>query len=62
MIAKLIAVLTCAVWLPLSALAADAPDFTVKKIGEGVYAAISPDSSKAGSNAGFIVGSAGVLV
>ena len=62
MIAKLIAVLTCAVWFPLSALAADAPDFTVKKIGEGVYAAISPDSSKAGSNAGFIVGSAGVLV
>ncbi|HLW52847.1 MAG TPA: MBL fold metallo-hydrolase [Candidatus Angelobacter sp.] len=42
--------------------AADAPDFTVKKIGEGVYAAISPDRSKAGSNAGFVVGSNGVLV
>lgn len=39
-----------------------APDFTVKKIGDGVYAAISPDRSKAGSNAGFIVGSNGVAV
>lgn len=37
-------------------------DFTVKKIGEGVYAAISPDRSKAGSNAGFVVGDDGVLV
>ncbi len=44
------------------AAAASAPDFTVKKIGEGVYAAISGDSSKAGSNAGFIVGSNGVAV
>lgn len=42
--------------------AQNAPDFTVKKVGEGVYAAISPDRSKAGSNAGFIVGSNGVLV
>jgi glyoxylase-like metal-dependent hydrolase (beta-lactamase superfamily II) len=40
----------------------DAPDFTVKKIGEGVYAAIGRDGGKAGSNAGFIVGSNGVLV
>lgn len=39
-----------------------APDFTIKKIGDGVYAAISPDRSKAGSNAGFIVGSNGVAV
>jgi len=62
MTARLITLLTCALWFPLSALAADAPDFTVKKIGEGVYAAISPDGSKAGSNAGFIVGSTGVLV
>jgi cyclase len=37
------------------------PDFTVKKVGEGVYAAISPDRSKSGSNAGFIVGGNGVL-
>ena len=41
---------------------AGAQDFTVKKIGDGVYAAISPDRSKAGSNAGFIVGPTGVIV
>ena len=41
---------------------ADAPNFTIKKIGEGVYAAVSPDGSKAGSNATFIVGSNGVAV
>ena len=50
--------------LVLSSLApsADAPDFTVKKLGEGIYAAISGDGSKAGSNAGFVVGNNGVLV
>lgn len=48
--------------LPVSAACADTPDFTIKKIGDGVYAAISPDRSKAGSNAGFIVGSNGVAV
>ncbi len=42
--------------------AADTPDFTVKKIGDGVYAAVSGDGSKAGSNAGFIVGSSAVVV
>jgi cyclase len=46
----------------LSAFSADLADFTVKKIGEGVYAAVSPDRSRAGSNAGFIVGSNGVAV
>ena len=46
-------------WLAFSA---DSPDFTVKKIGEGVYAAIGADGGKAGSNAGFVVGSSGVLV
>jgi len=50
------------VLISLSAFCADAPDFTIKKIGDGVYAAISPDRSKAGSNAGFIVGSNGVAV
>jgi cyclase len=45
-----------------SSLAFCADDFTVKKIGEGVYAAVSPDRSKAGSNAGFVVGSNGVVV
>lgn len=44
------------------AFAADPVDFTVKKIGDGVYAAISPDRSKAGSNSGFIVGANGVAV
>lgn len=44
------------------AIAADNPDFTVKRLAEGVYAAISPDGSKAGSNAGFVVGTNGVLV
>jgi cyclase len=53
-----------AAFLMLSALGlcAQTPDFTVKKIGEGVYAAIGADGGKAGSNAGFIVGSNGVLV
>ena len=46
----------------LPAFSADNPDFTVKKIGDGVYAAISGDGSKAGSNAGFIVGSGSVAV
>jgi glyoxylase-like metal-dependent hydrolase (beta-lactamase superfamily II) len=41
---------------------AESADFTVKKIGEGVYAAIGTDGGKAGSNAGFIVGSNGVVV
>src|SRR5215468_5005103 len=54
--------LLCVLFLSSVAIAADAPDFTVKKLAEGVYAAISPDGSKAGSNAGFIVGSNGVVV
>lgn len=41
---------------------ADSPDFTIKNIGEGVYAAIANEGGKAGSNAGFIVGSNGVVV
>jgi len=48
--------------ISLSAFCADTPDFTIKKIGDGVYAAISPDLSRAGSNAGFIIGSNGVAV
>ena len=44
------------------AFCADTADFAIKKIADGVYAAISPDRSKAGSNAGFIVGSNGVAV
>jgi len=44
------------------ALAEDNPSFAVKRLAEGVYAAISPEGSKSGSNAGFIVGSSGVVV
>ncbi len=55
------ALVLCLLFLSSFALA-DNPDFTVKKLAEGVYAAISPDRSKAGSNAGFVVGSNGVLV
>ena len=55
------ALLLCALFLS-SLSFADGPDFTVKKIGDGVYAAVSPDRSKSGSNAGFVVGSNGVLV
>jgi cyclase len=43
-------------------ICADTSDFKVKKIAEGVYAAIGVDGGKAGSNAGFVVGSNGVLV
>src|SRR5215475_3330417 len=39
-----------------------APDFTVKKVGEGVYAAITRDGGKSGSNAGFVVGEDAVAV
>jgi len=44
------------------AFAQAAPEFTVKKLADGVYAAVSPDRSKSGSNAGFIVGTNGVAV
>jgi glyoxylase-like metal-dependent hydrolase (beta-lactamase superfamily II) len=45
-----------------AAFCADSPDFTIKKIGEGVYAAVATEGGKAGSNSGFIVGSTGVAV
>jgi glyoxylase-like metal-dependent hydrolase (beta-lactamase superfamily II) len=44
------------------AVAAQTPDFTLKEVGNGVYAAIGVPGGKAGSNAGFIIGSNGVLV
>jgi glyoxylase-like metal-dependent hydrolase (beta-lactamase superfamily II) len=44
------------------AVFADSADFTVKKVGDGIYAAIGTDGGKAGSNAGFIIGSNGVVV
>jgi len=56
------ALLVCLLFLSSWVVAEDAPSFTVKKLAEGVYAAINPDGGKAGSNAGFVVGSTGVVV
>jgi cyclase len=54
--------IACFLLITSLAFAAEGPDFTVKKLADGVYAAVSGDGSKAGSNAGFIVGSNGVVV
>ena len=43
-------------------LVAQTPNFTLKPIGNGVYAAIAVQGGKAGSNAGVVIGSNGVLV
>src|SRR5258707_11569496 len=59
---RTLGLLLCVLLCSSFAIAADTPDFTVKKLAEGVYAAVSGDGSKAGSNAGFVVGSNGVLV
>lgn len=56
------ALLVALICLSTCAFCEDAADFTVKKLGDGVYAAIGADGGKAGSNAGFIVGSNGVVV
>ena len=48
--------------LALSTLAADPSDFTLKKVADGVYAAVAIPGGKAGSNSGFIVGGNGVMV
>src|SRR6185369_11691573 len=49
--------------LVLSAsVAAQTANFTLKEVGKGVYAAIAVPGGKAGSNAGFVIGSNGVLV
>ena len=53
---------TCLFLLTAFAASQENPDFTIKKIGDGVYAAIGSDSGKAGSNAGFIIGENAVLV
>ena len=45
-----------------SGVAPDAALFEIKKIGDGVYAAISPGESKAGANSGFVIGDDGVAV
>lgn len=38
------------------------PLFTLHEVGKGVWAAISPDKSKAGANTGFVIGQNGVAV
>jgi cyclase len=38
------------------------PDFQLQKIGDGIWAAIVNDAGPAGGNAGFVIGSDGVLV
>lgn len=48
--------------LSIATLARPASDFALRKIGEGVWAAIVDDAGKAGGNAGFVVGEDGVLV
>jgi cyclase len=44
------------------AAAAEAPDFVLHKIGDGVWAAIAKDNGQAFANAGFVVGDNGVTV
>ncbi|HMF89310.1 MAG TPA: MBL fold metallo-hydrolase [Candidatus Angelobacter sp.] len=56
------AFLFCVLVFSSLALRAEAQDFTIKKLGDGVYAALGVDGGKAGSNAGFVVGTNGVLV
>lgn len=50
------------VLVPATVLAADEGDFTLHKVGDGVWAAIGRDASKAGANAGFVIGDNGVAV
>ncbi len=59
---KTTALVLCVLLFSSLVFAADAPDFTIKKLAEGVYAALGADGGKAGSNAGFVVGTNGVLV
>ena len=56
------ALFTCLFLLTAFAASQENPDFTIKKVGDGVYAAIGSDTGKAGSNAGFIIGENGVVV
>ena len=46
----------------LAPVRAAAPDFTLQKIGNNVWAAIVSDEGKAGGNAGFVIGDEGVAV
>lgn len=78
MIFRLMMILAAATLLPLSSsaatrkshsrnaaqasAAAQKPLFALHEVGKGVWAAISPDGSKAGANAGFVIGDDGVAV
>ncbi|HEX5352970.1 MAG TPA: MBL fold metallo-hydrolase [Rhodanobacteraceae bacterium] len=65
MLRKCIAVLVllaCATWQPARAAESPPPFYTLHDLGHGVWAAISPPDSKAGANAGFVIGPDGVLV
>src|SRR5713226_5259802 len=56
------ALIGCVFLLSSFAITQENPDFTIKKVGDGGYVAIAADTGKAGSNAGFIIGSNGVVV
>ncbi len=56
------AIFSCVLFLLSACALAQNPDFTVKRVAEGIYAAVGTDGGKAGSTAGFIVGSNGVIV
>ncbi|HEX9112432.1 MAG TPA: MBL fold metallo-hydrolase [Terriglobales bacterium] len=48
--------------LPCFSAAAGAPEFTLRKVGDGVWAVIASDAGKAFGNSGFVVGDNGVAV
>src|ERR1700734_3229278 len=56
--------LTLALLLALTArlLPGAVPDFSLQKLGNGIWAAIVNDQGLAGGNAGFVIGEVGVLV
>lgn len=54
--------LAAVAWQTASATEPEPPFFSLHDLGHGVWAAISPPKSRAGSNAGFVIGPAGVLV
>lgn len=56
------AAIACLLLLSAAVTADDKPKFTLHEVGPGVWAAISIPKSGTGGNAGFVVGSDGVLV
>src|SRR5260370_12434750 len=59
---RTLGLLLCVLLCSSFAIAVDTPDFTVKKLAEGVYAAVSGDGSKADSNARFVLRTNEVLL